>query len=131
MAELVRKDYWYTIRTSDQNFYMGKVVDSNDIFTVDTQDGFDVITKTEFPAGFIQMKDAFVIVQTVDGPIPVEYSKMPGGSKLIWINPDNINSFNVIDSNSKLVSALDQISSGVITAVENPDLAQSSRGLKR
>ena len=132
LKELGKKEYYYTIRMNDESFYMCKVKDSNDVFTVEEQDGMDVISGTNVHNhNFLQLTDVFVIVQTQSGPVPVEYYKMPGGSKVLWVNIKNIASFNVIDSKSKLVDALDQIASGIITETELPSAAQSPRSLKR
>ena len=110
------KTNYFTIRMSDESFYLCKVRNADSIFTVEQIGGFDVITESRLHEHqTLQLTDVFVIVATPDGPIPVEYAKMPGGSKVLWANVNNIASFNVIDNGSKLVLALDQIISGVIT----------------
>lgn len=117
---------YFTINTSDEKFYLCKVDGSEDIFTVEQVDGVDTLTNVDFgDRKFIQLIDAFVVVQTPDGPIPVQYSKMPGGSNRLWVNINNLASFCVIDNASKLVEALDQIASGIVTEVDPS--AQTSR----
>jgi hypothetical protein len=117
---------YYTVNTSDEKFYLCKIEDSQEMFTVEQIEGVDTLTKVDFgDRKFIQLIDAFVVVQTPDGPIPVAYSKMPGGSSRLWVNVANIASFCVIDNGSKLVEALDQITSGIVTDVDSS--AQASR----
>ena len=125
----LEKTNYYTINTSDEKFYLCKVKDSEEIFTTEDVDGITVLTGVNFSGrgGFIQLIDPFVVVATPDGPIPVEYGKMPGGSSRLWVNIDNISSFNVIDNNGKLVQALDQILSGIVTEAET----QPARNLSR
>lgn len=121
---------YYTVNTSDEKFYLCKVQDSESIFTCEDQDGVTVLTDANFgDRKFIQLIDPFVVLATPDGPIPVEYGKMPGGSKRLWVNVDNIASFNVIDPASKLVDALDQIISGIVT--DTADQAQPQRARTR
>ena len=111
---------YYTINTSDEKFYLCKVQDSDKMFTTEEIDGLTVLINTDFAdRKFIVLIDPFVVVATPDGPIPVEYGKMPGGSNRLWVNIDNISSFNVIDNNGKLVQALDQILSGIVTAADS------------
>ncbi len=110
---------YYTVNTSDEKFYLCQVQDADKIFKVESIDGVSTIVDADFgDRKFIQLIDPFVVVATPDGPVPVEYSRMPGGSKRLWVNVSNVASFNVIDGNSKLVDALDQMLSQVITAVE-------------
>lgn len=121
-------DYYFTINTSDEKFYLCKVQDSESIFTTEEVEGMTVLTGADFAdRKFIQLISPFVVVATPDGPIPVEYGKMPGGSKRLWVNVDNIASFNVIDKNSKLVMALDQILSGIVTEAEPSQQPQKHR----
>jgi hypothetical protein len=122
-----KKENYFTIRMNDESFYLCHVVDSDVVFTVDTVEGVDVITESRLhDYKTLKLRDVFVIVATPDGPIPVEYAKMPGGSKVLWVNVDNVCSFNVIDQNSKLVAALDQILSGIVTDV-TPAQQQAAR----
>lgn len=112
-------EYYYTVNTSDEKFYLCKVQDSEDIFVTDEVDGKTVLTGANFgDRTFIQLIDPFVVIATPDGPIPVEYSKMPGGSSRLWVSISNIASFNVIDPASRLVEALDQMLSGIVTETE-------------
>lgn len=125
------KEPYFSIRMSNGNFYMGHVVDAKNVFKLENKDGADVIASTTLKEkAYIQMQKVFVIVETNSGPLPVQYEKMPGGSKLLWLTADNIAEFNVIDSSSKLVTALDAIDSGVIP-VANPEIEKSSRGGKQ
>ena len=126
------KTNYFTIRMSDESFYLCKINDWKNVFTVEKIDGYDMITETKLHNfRSLVLSDAFVIVQTPDGPIPVEYAKMPGGSKALWVNVDNICSFNVIDSGSKLVMALDQILSGVITEAPTPEQQAAAKQRRR
>jgi hypothetical protein len=127
---VVEKKPYFSIRMSNGNFYMGHVVDHEKIFKLGQKEGADIILNADLgnPGSFIQMTKVFVIVETNSGPVPVQYEKMPGGSKLLWLSNINIAEFNVIDSGSKLVVALDAIDSQVIPTA-NPDLDKSSRGV--
>jgi hypothetical protein len=125
---------YFSIRMSNGNFYMGHVVDHERVFKIENKEGSDVITSAMLHAStdseHIRMTKVFVIVETSGGPVPVQYEKMPGGSKILWLSVNNIAEFNVIDSSSKLVTALDAIDSGVIP-VANPEIEKSSRGVSK
>jgi len=126
------KTNYFTIRMSDESFYLCKINDWENVFTVENIGGVDLITETRLhDYRSLKLSDVFVIVQTPDGPIPVEYAKMPGGSKALWVSVDNICSFNVIDNGSKLVQALDQILAGVITEAPTPEQQAAAKQRRR
>ncbi len=121
---------YFTIRVSSGNVYMAKVKNEKDIFTVSNASGKDVIVNSLMHnKSAIELSSVFVIMQVKEGPLPVKYELMPGGSSSLWLNTSQISEFNVIDNGSKIVEALNAIDSGVLTSAAAPDLSNSSRGI--
>lgn len=128
--EIVDKGNFYTIRVGNGNVYFAKVKNEKQIFTVENVNGKDVITKSDLRnQDALVLTNVFVIVPTKDGPLPVKYEDMPGGSQVMWVNPSQVSEYNVIDSQGKLLEALEALDAGVLTQATAPDINKSSRGL--
>jgi len=128
--EGLEKAHFFTIRVGNGNVYFAKIKKEKDVFTVGNVDGKEIITESNLSKyASVEMTNVFVIVPTKDGPVPVKYEDMPGGSSVMWVNTSQVSEFNVIDSNGKLLEALEAIDSGILSTTTSPDLSKSSRGL--
>ena len=124
------------IETRSGRSYVGKLaIGENPDYTILTKKdkrGLLAVKYVKFKPGiFIILEDVYVLIptKTPEGiqPVPVKFSDMPTGSSAVSIGADGITEINVMDKSSRLLKAIAQEESSIITSATMADAEASSK----
>jgi uncharacterized protein (UPF0128 family) len=131
--EEVIENLYFSIQTTAEKTYVGKIADYSKYDIQLTKDKKDKIIIEKFGnvAGFIPMDSAVLIVpvRTQNGveSMPVNFDEMPTGSSRVLIRIDQITEINAIDPDAPIVKAMRSLEANLIVSATDADVQNSSK----